>query len=84
MTTVNLLGTPLHGPTFAVAHAECLGTDDVHLICSILGDKRDHHVPLAVISEDSEVVRIGDRGALLVLKTYAEDRGWSAPTPRRR
>lgn len=35
------------------------------------------HVPLRLISEDSEVVRAGDTGTLIVQKKFAQYKGWT-------
>lgn len=71
-----MLGEPLVGPTYAVTCAECTSITGDSLKVFVGIDNMLHVVKKTVVSEDSEVLRAGDTGTLVILESEARSRGW--------
>jgi len=70
-------GSYIH-ETFHMDDVTCVAATPKALICAggRLPKKRNI-VPLSQISEDSEVVKVGDVGCLIVTEWFAETAGWT-------
>jgi hypothetical protein len=79
--TVSMTGELLVGPTYAVPSVSCRGREvnsrgETVLFVRVGAEEDLQRVPACAVSEDSEVLDVGDQGALVLLESVARRLGW--------
>ena len=79
--TVSMTGEPLVGPTYAVPSVSCRGREvdsrgETVLFVRVGAEEDLQRVPARAVSEDSEVLDVGDQGTLVLLESVARRLGW--------